>query len=770
MDPSLPPTSTEINSRGRPPPPRGPRTPLTRSASSPTPAVDDHDDGANQGVWAPASLSPLQDKPTVWKMPSLPHIDPLSRPAAQPATLTPPSPLSFDTPPLPFKGMPLSAAEWTLTSTELQEIVSRAIRLSSRESYIRLLSVRTIDEVLPQEIARLNTLKMVTQAKYKFQVHRRTMLFQALNSISLNNVRPSTPPPLPPDDDAGEHQTPESPVSVISKLTSQLSETTAAMDLLAADLVTIATHQAQISALASTHWGSALAIALRKINSSFAKRAQELKDAGQRIAMLEAEVAEAWSEADRLAGEMDALEKYADAIPIVREPRKDPDLPEDVDRDGDSSDQHHDPDADLTGKLTVRADGEDMTDLYHYAGEATIETANIVSVPRSLRALSEPTTPMFDPPATHRPERLSSPIPNPRPMSLTLPAFLPRKQSMDAISAISAHSAPSTASRRARVSAARKRSSRASLASLRLPAHSRKGSRAGGSHGHGTPPLPVKDKQLPPLPTLSASWAAVSKALPRIQRRRSDQDVGPTLQPPPAQRDGIEMEAVPKEEPVGESFLNFLTDRLSDGDSEVIPVSTSLDLPPIPSVWLNPDGPRHSVLRPSASANGAIVLPKTQEGSESTTTSPTTTRLSRSLSASTREKIRTLIRQRSESILGRARFTIKRDTQTQSTPASELLSDPEDADEDADQVPQTIFAPNPSGAPTRVVTGSRFFESPSICSPGTEPPSAPRAQRTMGTTRSTSGSRLSRLGRFKTMTMKYSLALHPFGVKKVEAR
>jgi len=135
----------------------------------------------------------------------------------------------------------------TLDSRELQSIVSRSIRSSAQESYIRLLTLENLDTVLPAELQRLEALKGTTQSKYRFLVHRRTMLLQALHSIS--SVANSE----------------EDTMSVISKLTVQLSETTGECDRLLQELMKITDHVTQITTLLDRHWASALAIALRKV-------------------------------------------------------------------------------------------------------------------------------------------------------------------------------------------------------------------------------------------------------------------------------------------------------------------------------------------------------------------------------------------------------------------------------------------------------------------------------------------------------------------------
>ena len=138
----------------------------------------------------------------------------------------------------------------TLDSSELQKIVSRAIRSSAQESFIRLVSIDNLDRVFPAELERLNDLKLVTQSKYRFNVHRRTMLLQALVSYSGTSGDK--------EKDGG--------ASLIGSLAKQLSEITASCDVLAEELVSVTDQIRQIHKLLDIHWASALAIALRKVN------------------------------------------------------------------------------------------------------------------------------------------------------------------------------------------------------------------------------------------------------------------------------------------------------------------------------------------------------------------------------------------------------------------------------------------------------------------------------------------------------------------------
>ncbi|TEB36596.1 hypothetical protein FA13DRAFT_1726961 [Coprinellus micaceus] len=170
--------------------------------------------------------------------------------AGPPPKLTPPPKVKFDVEPVQWKGLTLDAALWTFDSKELQAIVSRAIRSSALESFIRLLTLENLDTTLPDELKRLESAKTMTQAKYRFL------------------------------DDDGMHAS--------TKLVVQLSETVAECDLVMEELVKLTDQITQVKKLVDHHWASALAIALRKLNGSFGRRSADLKAARERIDEMEA--------------------------------------------------------------------------------------------------------------------------------------------------------------------------------------------------------------------------------------------------------------------------------------------------------------------------------------------------------------------------------------------------------------------------------------------------------------------------------------------------
>lgn len=169
-------------------------------------------------------------------------------------------------------------------------MVSRAIRKSAEESSIRLLPLEVLDRELQDEITRLDNLKVVTQSKYRFNMHRRTMLLQSLNAFA---------------------QAPGTSAETIANLASNIAEVTTTCDRLVEELLRTADHQAQIARLLDTHSASALAMALRKLNASYAKRVKEMQELKVQLEHVEAERDDAWNVAEQIAAEIDE-EEYAD--------------------------------------------------------------------------------------------------------------------------------------------------------------------------------------------------------------------------------------------------------------------------------------------------------------------------------------------------------------------------------------------------------------------------------------------------------------------------
>lgn len=172
-------------------------------------------------------------------------------------------------------------------------MVSRAIRDSAKEQFIKLLSIDALDKEIPEELARLESLKSTTQAQHRFHFQRRTNLLQSLNALAY-----STPVPA------------ENGANTLGMLIQQLAEVTASMDRFTETLLTASEHRSQLSQVREKHLSSSLAVALRKLNASYAKRTADLKNARARIAALQTELDQAWKVAEGMAEEMDDLENF----------------------------------------------------------------------------------------------------------------------------------------------------------------------------------------------------------------------------------------------------------------------------------------------------------------------------------------------------------------------------------------------------------------------------------------------------------------------------
>ncbi|KAG2033837.1 hypothetical protein BDR03DRAFT_902021 [Suillus americanus] len=252
----------------------------------------------------------VQVSPNFASFPLSPSLPPAATPPAQkpkvtlkskpsvatflaPPPLAPPPTVSFESIPIPWKGLPYEAAQWTFTSSELQEIVSRAIRLSAKESFIRLLSLKALDADMVKEAERLEEERLATQVKWRFEMNKRTMLMQALNSCASVFANSGE----------GDKE------NALGGLISQVATSIASCDSMLASILHMSDQQAQISVVQHRHWASALGIALRKLNKAFERQGEEMKRALIRIQTLEDELDEAWREAEGMAAEIDEMEQ-----------------------------------------------------------------------------------------------------------------------------------------------------------------------------------------------------------------------------------------------------------------------------------------------------------------------------------------------------------------------------------------------------------------------------------------------------------------------------
>jgi hypothetical protein len=192
----------------------------------------------------------------------------------------------FQTSPPEFKGFTLEAAKWKLPQEELQAIVSKAIMQSGDVSFIRLLSQQAAFDEVPKELERLNALQNELKVQYRLQVRKRDALLKAT---------------------CAHVDTPEFNCTVVRSKLQELNETMASLDKLAEELYHARDQAAQLSRMLAVHSGSALAMALRKLHSSFLRRTVEMQKMKEYISTLEAERDEAWTQAQSAARDLDDL-------------------------------------------------------------------------------------------------------------------------------------------------------------------------------------------------------------------------------------------------------------------------------------------------------------------------------------------------------------------------------------------------------------------------------------------------------------------------------
>ncbi|KIK99131.1 hypothetical protein PAXRUDRAFT_823095 [Paxillus rubicundulus Ve08.2h10] len=317
--------------------------------------------GAEPAFQAPPTpLPPFSPYPTPLPPPAVSPKSPLVPTFLPPTPLPPPPVITFDPTPIQWKGLPLEAAHWTFSSADLQQIVSKAIRLSAKDSFVRLLSLQALEVDIVQESERLDAERLSAQAKWKFEVCRRTMLIQALNSTAA----------MFSDSGQGDMG------NLLAGLISQLATSIASCDSQMSCLLRNSDQQSQITAIQHRHWASALIIGLRKVNKAYERQTEELKRVQTRIQTLEDELEDAWREAENMAVEFDVMEQEGEES--EEEDRLDEDdEAEDINQDSD--------DTETVGDITINGD----------LGEVLGVTATAVASKATL--VISPVSPQFNP-------------------------------------------------------------------------------------------------------------------------------------------------------------------------------------------------------------------------------------------------------------------------------------------------------------------------------------------------------------------------------------
>lgn len=202
-----------------------------------------------------------------------------------------PSP-RFQTPTPKWRGYTVDAAKWTFRSSELQAIVSKAIRKSAEASSIRLLHQGAVDLEIPAEMEKLEKQRMDVKSRYKMFTRRRMELLESLSAVVNPNASWENP-------------------TLAVRYVEDLKDVSVGLDRMAEDLHSIDQQIAQLNSLCEVHFASALAMALRKLNSSFLKEFAQSQALREQVQILEAEKNEAWQHAENMAQDFDNLSERA---------------------------------------------------------------------------------------------------------------------------------------------------------------------------------------------------------------------------------------------------------------------------------------------------------------------------------------------------------------------------------------------------------------------------------------------------------------------------
>ncbi|KXN89781.1 hypothetical protein AN958_05321 [Leucoagaricus sp. SymC.cos] len=228
--------------------PTGPRRPLSHINNLGTPTTR----ARNASDASVASISPN----------STPTPPTLVNSTAFPSPKSP----NFTIPVNPYRGLTMDQAKWTFTSTQLQTIVSRAIRQSAEASSIRLLRLDILDNEIPHELERLTNQKMEIKGKYKSLTRSSEALYSKLSSqIATGSTSAQT-------------------------TLEELRDVTRQLNKLTEDLHSVDQQHAQIQQLVQIHSASALSMALRKLNASFLKQLAQTQELQRQIRELEDEI------------------------------------------------------------------------------------------------------------------------------------------------------------------------------------------------------------------------------------------------------------------------------------------------------------------------------------------------------------------------------------------------------------------------------------------------------------------------------------------------
>ena len=182
----------------------------------------------------------------------------------------------------------MEAAQWTFTQEELQELVRDAIKSSADPSAIRLLAADVVSQKLPAEIQRLENLSSELRTDYTNSARRRNACRADLNSIASGDV---------------------SDRQIASRVVQELSDIQDHLDRVSEELYSVSEQITQLRHLQDVHSTSALAMALRKLNTSLVKHMAENKNMKEKMSALEVERDDAWEKAQEMAFQLEETQE-----------------------------------------------------------------------------------------------------------------------------------------------------------------------------------------------------------------------------------------------------------------------------------------------------------------------------------------------------------------------------------------------------------------------------------------------------------------------------
>ena len=211
----------------------------------------------------------------------------------------------FQTSPAKFKALTMDAARWIFSQEELHALVSHAIKGSRRASSIRLLSQQAAFVDIPEELGRLNALLDELTVQYRLQVRKRNVLLRATLEYA---------------------ESPETCSAPFRSNLQELHETALNLDRIAEEMYHARDQAAQLSRMLAVHSGSALAMALRNLHSSYVRRTADVQSLKDHVSALEVECDEAWSQAQQVARDLDDLNStlQTDSSPNTRHTSRTP--------------------------------------------------------------------------------------------------------------------------------------------------------------------------------------------------------------------------------------------------------------------------------------------------------------------------------------------------------------------------------------------------------------------------------------------------------------